>query len=236
MAAAYDVVAALTPPDGFVDDHALIVAYYEEAVAIDRTIGEAARSGDATTFLVANYELGTAAAPAIFDVAPAICSATFAQAGPVCSAAIDIPESDYERALRLAVRDFAVLFTPSGPWSSFDLLPAGSDEPVVAAAAILAPQAIAAIDETSQSVSALDPPTELASDHARLLAYLDELRVLQEGIAAAAEAADATLVRGGIDATALAFCRAAADLSPASHPAVGFFFGKSARDRTLLCG
>lgn len=105
-----------------------------------------------------------------------------------------------------------------------------------AAATILAPVAIAVVDETRRSLTALDPPSELAGDHARLLDYLDELPALQEEIAAGAKAADAAAIRGGIAATVLTFCRAAADVSPASQPALGFFFDPPGQQRPPPAG
>ena len=141
MEAAYDVVAAIEPPPTMADDHALVVSYYEEAVRLDRLIGEATRTGDAAAFLVNNAYLQQAPAPFVFGVSPGVCVAVFSPG--LCEAGVDLPTGEYERELRLAFRDLAARFTRIGPWGTFELLPAGSGEAVVEAARELGPPAVA---------------------------------------------------------------------------------------------
>jgi hypothetical protein len=194
-------------------------------VRIDRLIGEAARAGDAATFLVQNEALSGSdeLMSAAFEVHPAVC--VILVAPNLCAASIDVPQGDYERELRFLMRDFMARFGSGGPWGAFGFLPAGSDDVIVAAAAQLGPGAIESVEEARAAIAALDPPPELEADHAVLLSYLDELLVQQQAIVAAAEVEDAVSVRAGIEATEAATCTASLALSDAAQPAVGFFFG-----------
>ena len=199
------------------------VTYYEEAVRIDRLIGAAAREGDATAFLILNDALRQSSELAIFEVRPAVCAMLFPQ--PDCAAAVDVPEGEYERDLRFAMRDLLVGFGRRGPYDAFGLLPAGSDDVIVEATATLAPESIEPIEQARALIAALDSPPELQADHAVILAYLDELLVQQPAIVVAAQAEDAAAIRAGIEANEAAICAASLALSQAAHPAVGFFFG-----------
>lgn len=220
MAAAYAVIGEIEPPESLVADHALVIAFYEEAVRIDRLIGEAARSGDAATFLILDAELQRNAELVAFDVRSAVCNVLV---NPnLCAGAVDVPDGEYERDLRFAMRE---LLVRSADWNSFRLLPAGSDDTIVAAAAQLAPLAIEPLEEAQAIVLALVPPSELEADHAVVLSFLEEMLAQQEAILAAALNDDADGVRAGIAATETATCEASSGLSEAARPAVGFMFG-----------
>lgn len=223
MAAAYDVIVEIEPPASMAEDHALVVSYYEEAVRIDRLIGEATRSGDAAAFLINNALLQYAAAPVMFEVSPAVCNVLFSPA--LCATGVDVPEDAYERELRFAIRELAARFGPAGPWDTFGLLPAGSQAATAAAALELGPAAIATVREVRDRVAAVQPSDALGADHQALVAYLDAVLAQQQDIVASADRADTEGVRAGIAATAQALCEASTALSRRARPAVGFYFG-----------
>ncbi len=223
MQAAYDVISQLEPPPSVAEDHALVVAYYEQAVAIDRGIGEAAESGDAARFLILNVSLGEVASAAIFEVSPAVCSILFNP--QLCAAAASVPEGEYEQDLHFALREFSVQFGTVGPWGSFDFLPAGSDDSLFEFVAAVGPRAIEQVETTLADVSALSPPGELADDHSVLVLYFEQLLEAQTEIVRAAELGDGDAMRALALLNTSALCDAQRDLSPAGRAIVGFHFG-----------
>ena len=223
MQAVYDVISQLEPPPSFAEDHALVVAYYEEAVEIDRGIGEAAESGDAARFLILNVSLGQAASATIFEVSPAVCSILFDRR--LCAAAVSVPEGEYEQDLHFTLREFSVQFGTVGPWGNFDFLPAGSDDSLFEFVAAVGPRAIEQVETTLADVSALSPPGELADDHRVLVLYFEQLLEAQTEIVRAAELGDVEAMRAGALLNSSALCDAQRDLSPAGQAIVGFHFG-----------
>jgi hypothetical protein len=119
MQAAYDVISQIEPPPSFAEDHARVVEYYEQAVATDREIGEAAESGDAARFLILNVSLGEVASATVFEVSPAVCSILFDPR--LCAAAVSVPEGESEQDLYFTLREFSAQFGSVGPWGNFDL-------------------------------------------------------------------------------------------------------------------
>ena len=223
MQAAYDVISQLEPPPSFAEDHALVVAYYEQAAAVDREIGEAAESGDAARFLILNVSLGEAASATIFEVSPAVCSILFDPR--LCAAAVSVPEGEYEQDLYFTLREFSAQFGPVGPWGQFDFLPPGSDDSLFEFVAAVGPRAIEQVEGMLADVSALSPPGELADDHGVLVLYFEELLEAQTEIVGAAELGDGEAMRGAALLNTLALCDAQRDLSPAGRAIVGFHFG-----------
>ncbi len=224
MQAVYDVISQLEPPPSFAEDHALVVAYYEQAVEIDRGIGEAAESGDAARFLILNVSLGEAASATIFEVSPAVCSILFDPR--LCAAAVSVPEGEYEQDLHFTLLEFSAQFGSEGPWGSFDFLPTGSDDSLFEFVAAVGPRVIEQVETTLAAVSALSPPGELADDHRVLVLYFEQLLEAQTEIVRAAELGDGEAMRAAALINTRALCDASRELSPAGRAIVGFHFGR----------
>lgn len=223
VAAAQAAALAIEPPDSMADDHAIMLRYFEEAVRLDREIGESVERGDVAAFMIANVGLGRAAGLAVFDVHPAVCSVGFNAL--LCGGPGAVPDDEYLRGVHLTMRQLRIdFFPPNGPWSAFDLVPPASDEDLFGAVAIIGPDAIAALDNASGAIAALEPPDNLRGDHDALLAFLRETRETQVAIVDFAAAGEGAGMRVAIDDTETLFCESAQNVTEEFAPGVQVYF------------
>lgn len=217
FAAAQAVMVQIDPPPSYVDGHAQLLALFDELVALDAEIAEAARNGDVVGFEVANYAIRVAQSRFILEAPPSLVAVN----GPT---ELLVPPEDlaggaYGQALWEALQRFDILAFDQT--ISSGVFPVVSDEKLAQAMAEVMPTAIEFTEQAVASVDALAPPAEFEAGHDRVLAYLGGLVELRQSILQAATTGDLEALRtygelGSFQAeryeTEL-FCAARADLA-----------------------
>lgn len=215
----------LQPPERFVDEHAWWLSVLAERSRLDRLIGDAAVEGDITKFLANNQRLNLAFLP-VPELDPA-----FLRGYPGPGAALDPSEplasTGYGRALFRALMDYQAANPLIGAISTLDIsfvprveaLPAVSD---------LAPELTALNTELRAALTALEPPSELAADHAVITGFFDSYSQDLDDFIKAAETGDLEATFAIQNAADAVYCDASAELSEAILPVAEIFFGPDA--------
>jgi hypothetical protein len=211
----------IVPPERFTDEHAWLLAGYEESTRLDRLIGEAAAEGDIAKFIANNARLGIAfrSTP---DLDPAFVRG--GDFGPVLDPTARIAGTDYGRGLFAVMLDYSTVNPVRMAVSAigFPQVPRAEGLP---AAVDLAPELRAYDDELRAALSLLQPPPELAADHALIVDFFEtESRQFLEDFIGAAEAGDVALTYELESAGDDAYCAVASALSEEIRPAVDPYF------------
>ena len=231
------IIAPATPPPRFAADHALLLAYLDDAVRLDHEIGQAIEQGDAVQFMVSNFELGTTETTvrAHLELSAPVLALAFQNNFAFRAPGPEVLDGGYREELHSVVRELRARFPQEGPnYLVFNLVP-GDVYQVVQR---VAPSFIGALEDVRSRVTALTPPEELRDDHGLLERYLEETLVAQRAVAEASSAQDMGRVRTRMSETRNVFCQAARGFSEAMKPVVFPQFGGPPPDPDLLgtCG
>ena len=156
------------------------------------------------------------------EVSPALCRAATIppRAATFCDTGDPLPGGQYGVELRSAFKRFVVEFGPRV--SSFPQ--AFTPEERFAGLEVLQPEIERALEESIESISALEPPAEFQADHDRLIQYLEETLDTARAITAAAAARDFPKTQEQFARSGEVLCTAYTDLSHEFRSLVSFFF------------
>lgn len=186
FAAARDAIVGIDPPESYLEGHARLMQYLDEAVVLDTAIGAAAEAGDVVGFEVANYGLGLAAGRFSLEAPPSLASVLGDPVNLVTPEGL--PGDDYGVEAWEILQQFRILAlrrqTNSG------VFPIVSDENLAATIAIVYPTAIQLTEETQDEFAALNPPAELRAGHESLATYFERLIELRRTVLDAAANGD----------------------------------------------
>ncbi len=218
---------AIVPPERFTDEHAWLLAGWAEATRLDRLIGDAAVEGDVVKFMVNNARLGIAFRPTP-DLDPAFVRGS--GFGAVLDPTDPLADTDYGRRLFAVMLEYENLNPLGTAFTAIDF-PQVPRAEALPAVVDLAPELRAYDDELSAALDSLQPPPELAADHALIVDFFGTNRQVLDDLIAVAEAGDTDLalelvnaVAGFRSVPADAYCAVATALSEEIRPAVDMFF------------
>jgi hypothetical protein len=197
------------------------LAGFAESTRLDRLIGEAAAEGDVVKFMANNARLGNAFRPTP-DLDPAFVR------GSGYGAALDptdpIADTEYGRGLFAAMLDYAAVDPVGTAFTAIDFpqVPRAEGLPAVVD---LAPELRAYDDELRAALKSLQPPPELAADHALIVDFFETAnRQLLDDFIGAAETGDVDLTFELESTGSVAYCAVASALSEEIRPAVDMVF------------
>lgn len=191
FAAARAVIIEIDPPASYVDGHERLLAYLDEAVALDSVVAESAEEGDVVGFEVANYGLALAGARFALDAPPSLVSVISDPADLV--APDGLPGGQFGEDLWQALGRFRTLALRQQLTTG--VFPIISDENLAAVIAAVMPTGIDLTEDAIDAVAVLEAPDELRNGHDRLLAYFAELLELRKSILQAASVGDIDALR-----------------------------------------
>ncbi len=186
FAAVRTVIVGIDPPPSYVEGHARLLAYLDEAVALDTTIAEAAETGNVVAFEVANYDLSLAGGRYSLEAPASLVAVNSDPANLVPPD--DLPAAAYGEALWQSLQRFRILALERQVGSG--VFPIVSDDKLAEAMALVLPTNIELTEESVAVIEALAPPAEFQAGHDRILAYLRGLIELRQSILQAATAGD----------------------------------------------
>ena len=165
----------LEPPQRFEADHELLVSSTREVVSHDKAVGQSVVDQDLTAFVLANVAMGQASARGTLALSKPVCEALNSHeevTDPhLCQRLRPGQGAAYGEELYKLMSVLAVDFWPKVNVS----VPSFGAQGGVDILARFKPDIVRVLEETSVSVSALEPPDEFQRDHERLLSYLDEV-------------------------------------------------------------
>lgn len=215
----------LQPPERFADEHAWWLGVLTERSRLDGLIGEAAVEGDVTKFLANNERLNLAHLP-LPDLDPA-----FLRGYPGPGSALDPAEplasTEYGRALFRTLMDYEATNPLIRAMSALDISFVPREE-ALPAVTELAPELTALDTELRAALAALEPPSELAADHAVITDFFDRYSQGLDDFINAAEAGDVEGTFAVQNAADAVYCDASAELSETILPVAEVFFGPDA--------
>jgi hypothetical protein len=212
---------AIAPPERFKDEHAWLLAGLAESTRLDRLIGEAAVEGDVVKFMANNARLGIPFRPTP-DLDPAFVRG--GDFGAVLDPTDPIADTDYGRGLFAVMLDYDALNPIRTAFAAIDF-PQVPRAEALPAVVDLAPELRAYDDELRAALNLLQPPPELAADHALIADFFETAnRQLLDDFIGAAEAGDVDLVVELESIGPDAYCAVASALSEEILPAVDEVF------------
>ena len=220
----------LSPTERFVDEHEWRLREAADDSRLDRLIGEAARDGDAISFMAMNNQL--ALNPELGEsgrVYPELDPA-FGRAmtgGGALSASLDrstpIGRDPYGAALFDILRGYAYADASMFAADTFDF-PGTTTDLQMEAVARNADMFEAAWADVEDRIDTLSPPSGFAADHQVILDYLDEHGTAFRSLLAAAGAGDEGAIQPALESMRTGYCSAAASLSDEIAPATTVYF------------
>ena len=187
-----EALRAITPSQGYEIDHARIVQLYEELVRTDALFGEAAAAQDLVGLVTNNFQLGRHGRLAALDLSPNTC--TLVTAAEFCDRHVT-SGSAYEQG----INDAGLRW--EGPRVVLVIEIAPTDDNPFAAGLATREERLAIIEELTAfvldvdaeylaNVRQLTPDAAYVADHARVLAFAENMQSLHEELLAAAQAGD----------------------------------------------
>lgn len=196
-----EAMQALQPTAHYAGDHATLVARVEELVLIDAEIREAVLADDMASFLRHDSQLARTRAEAALRLLPNLCRAV-SRGVANCSTF----EVNYESPYAVGLRDASASLQGTIVASRTAVDPGGGNNLEALLKTLRAEEwgeLIAALfgdraDEGQNAIAtltALDPPSEFAADHARLVQLIDDVTQIIQGIADEAAAGELQALR-----------------------------------------
>ena len=215
-------IEQLTPPDRFRDDHERYVRALSDTVPFAQEHDRAIEVRDLVSVFVARSRMLAAQQRALAEASPAICRAAAIEprAATFCDTGDPLPGGEYGVELRTVFKRYSAEFGPRV--SSFPA--AFTPEERFQALEVLQPEIEQVLDETAESVRALEPPTELRADHDRLVLFLEETLDVARAITQAAEDRDFDRTQVEFIRSGTVLCDAHADLSATMKRLLAFYF------------
>ena len=211
---------ALDPPARFASEHEWLLAGWEASTRYDKLIGEAAAEGDIVKFMANNALLGIAFSSQA-DLDPAFVRG--AGFGSALDPTEPLAQTDYGRDLFAAMLAYDAA-NPLGTAFTAIGFPQVPREEALPAVLQLAPKLLAIDDELQAAIAALEPPAELAQDHAAIVEFFATYRGALDDYIGAAESGDVGATFAIENASPAVFCDATAALSDEIRPVVEPFF------------
>ncbi len=166
-----DVLAAVTPPDAFAADHAVLQAHYAAALDLSQTDARTGEGRDRRAFLLAGVELQRLERISAARLSEAACTA-FVGPLPFCWQPAIVPGGAYGASVNAALRELAA---PRLPGDGPPPLPHMTPEEDRALAEARLEARFADLRRAQTALRVLQPPEEFRAEHAALL---DALRLL----------------------------------------------------------
>ena len=223
-------VEQIDSPKRFQDDHQVMMQAMVRMVEHDHDVGRAVENQDLPAFAVANGRMAETAGRMALQLSAVVCSATNAPDQPFsfCNSNELLPGGQYGIQLNSVIALFNVGFVARS--SIFPPAFTASDQ--LATLAVFQPETIDLYLQTLDEVNALQPPSDLRTDHLRLVQYLEEqLKNNREGDSAV-QAQDLDKYREVSGQAIGLFCGVRQDISPEMMQIVRVHFGDAAE----FCG
>ncbi len=166
-----DVLAAITPPDAFAADHAVLQAHYAAAIDLSQTDARTGEGRDRRAFLLAGVELQRLERISAARLSEAACTA-FVGPLPFCWQPAIVPGGAYGASVNAAIRELAA---PRLPGDGPPRLPHMTPEEDRALAEARLEARFADLRRARTALRILQPPEEFRAEHGVLL---DALRLL----------------------------------------------------------
>ena len=223
-------VEQITPPQRFQGDHQVMLQAMAKMVEYDHDVGRAVDNQDLPAFAVANGRMAETVGLMALQLSAVVCLATNAPDQPFsfCNSNELLPGGQYGIQLNAAIARLNIGFVARS--SIFPPAFTASDQ--LATLAVFQPETINLYLQTLDEVNALPPPSDLRTDHLRLVQYLEEqLENNREGDSAV-QAQDLDKYREVSGQAIGLFCGVRQDISPEMMKIVRVHFG----DDQGLCG
>ena len=163
-----DVLAAVTPPDAFAADHAVLRDYYTTAIDLSAIGPRTGEGRDRRAFLLAGVELQRLERISAARLSEAACTA-FVGPMPFCWQPATIPGGAYGASVNLAIRELAA---PRLPGDGPPPLPHMTPEEDRALAEARLEARFADLRRARTTLRILQPPDEFRAEHGVLLETL----------------------------------------------------------------
>ena len=231
---AFPVVEAallqLSPTERFVDEHEWRLREAADDSRLDRLIGEAARDGDAVSFMAINDQLGLnpelGESGRVYPELDPAFGRAMTGGGPL-SASLDtstpIGRDPYGAALFDILRGYSYADASGSAAGTFSF-PGMTTDLQMEAVARNAVMFEAAWADVAYRIDAITPPSGFAADHQVILDYLDAHGTAFRSLLAASVAGDGDAIQPSLESMRTAYCSAAASLSDEIAPATTVYF------------
>ena len=163
-----DLLAAVTPPDAFAADHAVLRDYYTTAIDLSAIGPRTGEGRDRRAFLLAGVELQRLERVSAARLSEAACAA-FVGPLPFCWQPAAIPGGAYGASVNAAIRELAA---PRLPGDGPPPLPHMTPEEDRALAEAQLQSRLADLRRAQTTLRVLRPPDEFRAEHAVLLETL----------------------------------------------------------------
>ena len=160
-----DVLAAITPPDAFAADHAVLQAHYAAAIDLSQTDARTGEGRDRRAFLLAGVELQRLERISAARLSEAACTA-FVGPLPFCWQPAIVPGGAYGASVNAAIRELAA---PRLPGDGPPPLPHMTPEEDRALAEARLEARFADLRRAQTALRVLQPPEEFRAEHGVLL-------------------------------------------------------------------
>ena len=160
-----DVLAAVTPPDAFAADHAVLQAHYAAAIDLSQIGPRTGEGRDRRAFLLAGVDLQRLERISAARLSEAVCAA-FVGPLPFCWQPATIPGGAYGASVNAAIRELAA---PRLPGDGPPPLPHMTPEEDRALAEARLEARFADLRRARTTLRILRPPEEFRAEHAALL-------------------------------------------------------------------
>ena len=167
LQAGLDVLAAVTPPDAFAADHAVLQAHYAAALDLSQTDARTGEGRDRRAFLLAGVELQRLERISAARLSEAACTA-FVGPLPFCWQPAIVPGGAYGASVNATIRELAA---PRLPGDGPPLPHMTPEEDRALAEARLAAR-FADLRRARTALRVLQPPEEFRAEHGVLLETL----------------------------------------------------------------
>ena len=163
-----DAIAAITPPDAFAADHAVLRDYYAAAVDLSQIDARTGEGRDRRAFLLAGVELQRLERISAARLSKAACTA-FVGPMPFCWQPATIPGGAYGASVNAVIRELAA---PRLPGDGPPPLPHMTPEEDRALAEARLAARFADLRRARTTLRILQPPDEFRAEHGGLLETL----------------------------------------------------------------
>lgn len=211
----------LAPPDRYRPDQEIYLQHLRQQVQVSEAFEAAIGDEDLVSTYLNISEQFLSEARLRLQVSRDFCARLESgDPGSACASAQPPPGGAYGAELQTILRGFLAEFGPRVMFFPVAYTP----EERFASLAALQPEIVAALEEGIESVRALEPPTEFAADHQRLIQYFEETLNVSRAISQAANDLDGAAVSAEFTRSGTVLCSARREFTPAIKPIIAFFF------------
>lgn len=222
-ARALEAAESLRPPERFEQEHRDWVARVRAELDLSQRMEEARAREDILDVVLTLVEIELDFGAGVRTWSEPFCRAVVQEFGGgderVCPRGDSVPGREYGGRLRTTLLRLVTDVEPR-----ISVPPVLDEEETFAWLAEVQPDVERAFEEMRAEVASLDPPPELADDHARILEFLEQIADVARRITTASEARDRAELERLFDESARPGDRLRSELSDEARPIVGVFF------------